>query len=648
VSHLIRSDHDEHSNVSTILSFCKHCGEDYAGLVPRRYRLLAEKHSVTIPRSTVSHLIRSDHDEHSNVSTILSFCKHCGEDYAGLVPRRYRLLAEKHSVTIPRSTIYAAEKQRGIRNLLNDYYQSLCRHLDASHKELQAMERQNRRILHTKGELSQERRERHEAAIVAYQKLLTNTQAFSILFKDSDHAVAPPTAAETTDEALLEEEMANLEIEDAREAEEKQEGGSHEPEEAAAPAVVTDAAGAEEEVETSGGSMMKHLMDDYLGRLLQCINRDLIDKAAMDFCMNLNTKGNRRKLARCLFLVPRTRLDLLPFYARLVAALFPCVPDVATDLVPMLKSEFKFHLRKKDQLNVESKVKVVRFIGELTKFKMYTKAESLYCLKLLLFDFTHLNVEMACNLLETCGRFMFRSPDSYHRTKVYLEQMMRKKSVMHMDSRHVTMIENAFYYCNPPEVQRSQEKVRPPMHEYIRRLIYKDLSKVTIEKVLRQLRKLPWNDRDAASYTTKMLSCISNVKYNNIHCVANLLAGLVPYQEHVGPQVVDAVLEDMRLGMEVNHPRMNQRRVSGAKFLGELYNYRLVESAVVFKMLYSLVTFGGGATAADGDAVTSDLDPPEHLFRVRLVCTVLDTCGQYFDRGSSRKKLDCFLIYFQK
>ena len=33
--------------------------------------------------------------------------------------------------------------------------------------------------------------------------------------------------------------------------------------------------------------------------------------------------------------------------------------------------------------------------------------------------------------------------------------------------------------------------------------------------------------------------------------------------------------------------------------------------------------------------------------RVRLTCVLLDTCGQYFDRGSSKKKLDCFLVYFQ-
>ena len=43
----------------------------------------------------------------------------------------------------------------------------------------------------------------------------------------------------------------------------------------------------------------------------------------------------------------------------------------------------------------------------------------------------------------------------------------------------------------------------------------------------------------------------------------------------------------------------------------------------------------------------SELDPPEHLFRIRLICTLLDTCGHYFDRGSTKKKMDCFLVFFQ-
>ena len=43
---------------------------------------------------------------------------------------------------------------------------------------------------------------------------------------------------------------------------------------------------------------------------------------------------------------------------------------------------------------------------------------------------------------------------------------------------------------------------------------------------------------------------------------------------------------------KVNHPKFNQRRVSCSKYMGELYNYRLVESSVIFKTLYSFITFG--------------------------------------------------------
>lgn len=67
-------------------------------------------------------------------------------------------------------------------------------------------------------------------------------------------------------------------------------------------------------------------------------------------------------------------------------------------------------------------------------------------------------------------------------------------------------------------------------------------------------------------------------------CLANLLAGLVAYQEEVGTKVVDGVLEDIRLGMEINLPKFNQRRIAQVKYLGELYNYRMVESSDVFKV----------------------------------------------------------------
>ena len=41
------------------------------------------------------------------------------------------------------------------------------------------------------------------------------------------------------------------------------------------------------------------------------------------------------------------------------------------------------------------------------------------------------------------------------------------------------------------------------------------------------------------------------------------------------------------------------------------------------------------------------LDAPDDYFRLRLVCSLLETCGLYFDKGPAKKKLDFFLTYLQ-
>ncbi|KAG8440022.1 hypothetical protein GDO86_005988 [Hymenochirus boettgeri] len=671
--------------------------------------IFTDKEGLSLIYEQLKNIINADRESHTHVSVVISFCRHCGDDIAGLVSRKVKCAAEKYNLNFPPNEIISPEKQQPFQNLLKEYFTSLTKHLKRDHRELQNIERQNRRILHTKGELSEDRHKQYEEFATSYQKLLANCQSLAdlldenmpdlpqdkpapeehgpgidiftpgkpgdydieggiwededarnfyenlidlkafvpaILFKDNERSSQNKDTGKdnfkeskekeisTTEDLELELETLDInddpmELEGADDAEDLTKKLLDEQE--------------QEDEEASTGSHLKLIVDAFIQQLPNCVNRDLIDKAAMDFCMNMNTKANRRKLVRALFIVPRQRLDLLPFYARLVATLHPCMADVAEDLCSMLKGDFRFHVRKKDQINIETKNKTVRFIGELAKFKMFSKTDTLNCLKMLLSDFSHHHIEMACTLLETCGRFLFRSPDSHLRTGVLLEQMMRKKQAMHLDARYVTMVENAYYYCNPPPAEKTVKKKRPPLQEYLRKLLYKDLSKVTTEKVLRQMRKLPWQDPEVKEYVICCMINIWNVKYNSIHCVANLLAGLVLYQEDVGIHVVDGVLEDIRLGMEVNQPKFNQRRISSAKFLGELYNYRMVESAVIFRTLYSFTSFG-----VNSDGSPSLLDPPEHLFRIRLVCTILDTCGQYFDRGSSKRKLDCFLVYFQR
>jgi regulator of nonsense transcripts 2 len=44
---------------------------------------------------------------------------------------------------------------------------------------------------------------------------------------------------------------------------------------------------------------------------------------------------------------------------------------------------------------------------------------------------------------------------------------------------------------------------------------------------------------------------------------------------------------------------------------------------------------------------TNPIDLPQDMIRTRIVLTILETCGQYFEKGSLKKKCDIFLLFFQ-
>lgn len=68
-------------------------------------------------------------------------------------------------------------------------------------------------------------------------------------------------------------------------------------------------------------------MDGLFARLSTCGNRDLIDSIAVDFCY-MNNKNARKRLVKTLLNVQRQRVDLLPYYSRLIATLNVYFPDI--------------------------------------------------------------------------------------------------------------------------------------------------------------------------------------------------------------------------------------------------------------------------------------------------------------------------------
>lgn len=161
----------------------------------------------------------------------------------------------------------------------------------------------------------------------------------------------------------------------------------------------------------------------------------------------------------------------------------------------------------------------------------------------------------------------------------------------------------------------------------------------------------------------KILVKPQNIKYSNIHFLAIILYALSRYHQDFTISVIDDLLENITLGLELNDFRFHQRRIAEVKYLSELYVYRMIDSSIIFDTMFRILTFGHGRLitakyfcsltlmcAAGGfprSGLYCQLDLPDDFFRVRLICTILETCGMFYDKGTAKKKLDFFLNFFQ-
>ncbi|KAI9146462.1 armadillo-type protein [Paraphysoderma sedebokerense] len=391
-------------------------------------------------------------------------------------------------------------------------------------------------------------------------------------------------------------------------------------------------------------------LDGLLAKLPNLSNRDLIDQIAVEFCY-LNSKAARNRLIRTLLDIPKHRHDIIPYYCRLIATLGKYYTDISQTIVTHLEKEFRRFVRQKKEGRyrediMEPKIRNVRYLSELVKFRIASSASVFYCLKRLTDEFTPTHIETLCHLLECCGRFLYHSPESTARLVGILEIIQKKAKATVLDSRLKLMLENAYFQCVPSERNVKKEKVRSEVELYTQWLLFHKLTRRNVDAILKSLLKLPWDQDDVMTFTLRMFRKIWKVKYSNIHSFALLASGLSKYIPSLGVALVDAILEEIIVGLEKNIFKHNQRRIATLKYLGEIYNYRLAGSALIFEVLYLILTFGhpNGIPMPDTEI---QLDSPNDFFRIRLCCTLLDTCGICFDRGSSKRKLDVFLTFFQ-
>ncbi|KAH9413413.1 Regulator of nonsense transcripts upf2 [Dermatophagoides pteronyssinus] len=691
--------------------------------------IFSTKDSLPALGNLLTILTNSDKESHKNLNILIVFCRSYGVEFAGIYPRRQRLLAEKFQQNLPVCDFLSIERQKGVRTLLKDYYQSLIQHISKDRKYLFHLKNDMKRNLETRGEVSETLQERWKTKSTEFEKLHQSTIIFAdlideqmpdidietlendtilmknenvtavlfdlnrfkennptiwddeetrifyeklpdlkslvpaMLYKDSlkddtTTATAASNNLTETGKEISETDIADLTnddddliltgddttIPDPKDVPLLNENDDLDVLDDNKTTTTTTMNGRSRLVKFNFNAT-KDQLDTFFSSLPNCVNCDLIDKAALHFATTFNTKNNRKKLVDVLIRVPRTRLDLLPFYGRFVAQLTPIMPSVSNELCVGLKNQFRYNFYKKDQVYIESKVKIIRFISELVKFNLFSKTEALKILKTLLSDFHHHHIEMTCNLFEVCGRYLYRCPESHHMTNLLLQQMMRLKNHMYVNTRYETMIQNAYYSVTSEDKSSSRIiPAKPIMHQYIEHLIYTELTRKNVSNVLKKLRRLNWNDKDINTFAIKTLSSAWNIKYDNIPALASLLSNLSQNRSQTVLMVMDTILENIRIGMQMNSLEYNQRRIATIKYFAECFNYNLFDSTLLFNIMYSLLLYG----VDYNDLSKSTMDSPFNLIRFRLVAQILHICGHFLLSPVAKKKLDFFLLFFQR
>ncbi|VDO03892.1 unnamed protein product [Rodentolepis nana] len=759
--------------------------------------VLPEAESLRLFSQQLTQLTNGDKEQFANIGLITSFLRICGDDWAGLIPRKFKqvlILAKEYGKTVRRSDFIANERKVKCRALFHEYYDAALERLMAMGREARGVIFSNRRAMFNKGEVHPDRQEKEQQLLTVCRKFyesvalladavdkdppttveeMTACQDYEIdeLDKSSFHSSSPLVDAisemiafgnialvvaadekshvwrNTTKEeekqtfhasllcffqgdiknfSVFEDDDARMFYEnlvDLRNAincqmlfkdsaskitqiiqQPKNDGDSSQADatneeievekienEIAAAAAEEDAIDEnlvcpktlenEELGEGENGLMTamsdipnssssaslnllaaqaldtslvldsaeelapnaKMLMDTFLNRLPNCINRDLIDKAALDFISTLNKKGNRRRLLNALVSVPRNRSDLLPFYARLVANIHPVIRDIGQDLVELLKQEFRWHLHKKDQMNIDSKLKTVRYIGELAKFRIFPGNEVLNFISRLLSNFVHHQIDMTCGLLDTCGRFLYRSPETHIRTKIYLDIMTRKKLAMHMDQRYSQMIDEAIYTCNPS--QNPCNFVREEltdMQRFVRSLLHGEMTRNNYKAITIALRKLDWKDEKLIGYLKRLFTQCWEIRYTSLEYLSSILSFLMEFHPKFGIEVADNVIDDIRYCLEMNDPSLHQRQRSLARFLSGMYMYLIIDLPVLYGVLYDLIGYG----VSFDYMRPSVIDPPTSVIRISMVLIILDSCHAYFKKVTRSRRVKRFIADF--
>ena len=446
----------EASGSDSVRSF----GTGRSGAPPNGIRQELGYENEPFPLEVLKELLGHD-PEHANLTLAVLFVKNFAWDILGLKPpsEEPRKTVEADGLVVedwrddgePDRTddapIIDANLRQRFVNVMERYLQSVKNHVIRDRKSLNNQNRRNAEAYVKSGEIFEDRQANFERQTKAQEKLVANAQTLcdvlgqempDLTEKDTNDITLSGSVGmiktgeylrgqgdgvgiwEDEDERRFYENLVDLKgrvpailLEDFKKG--KGESNDDDP-----PTKSEGTEGHEKKPPTDADDRSTAIANKTVGaqvdaillRLTDLQSKEAVDQVALDFCF-LNSKASRNRLIKSIQEVPKGRTDLLPLYARLAATLGQYMPDVLQGLVSHLDDEFRSLQRRKSK-DFLGQVRMIniRYLAELTKFGIVPEHVIFHCFKVSLDDFSRMNIEIIANLLENCGRYLLRNPDT--------------------------------------------------------------------------------------------------------------------------------------------------------------------------------------------------------------------------------------------
>ncbi|KAL4488508.1 hypothetical protein ABPG72_013076 [Tetrahymena utriculariae] len=404
----------------------------------------------------------------------------------------------------------------------------------------------------------------------------------------------------------------------------------------------------EEEDEDKDNDDIPKSYEQFKKNLKHCVSQEKADLLAEQF-VYVNNKQNRKKLVKDILEYRKEYNLMVPHLCRFVAVVSKHFKDLGDMVVEKLIKDFDSYREKQRQdfSFRDKKMRYLKYLCELAKFRVLELFKILNIFKSLVDDFNTQQVDLLCVIMDNVGRFIYNNQETRFRYITILDQLNVHLRKANLPTNKSIQLENSISLSKPSKKKAiKSEKQRTELEQYIRFLVLEKLNEMSFREVTATIQKLKWDDQLDDYCFNAIIKRALKGRIDDIQLCAGLLSFLNTFRPTLTLRIVDDLLEKTIYGMEQNEVQEQQKRISVVRFLGELYLYQVVEIDFIFDLLYLCIEFGHEPFRTQEEI--ERIDSQEDLFRISMICNILEPVRQYITKRRTFPKMLRFLVFFQR